>query len=774
MMAAKLEAKTKEHKDDVINLLILISIASVVGVYLIATTVLIAKDGVFYIERAQQFASDPIKIIKGHPPGYPFLILIAYRFVTLFSSSSSAQIWIYSAQSITLLCRLLALIPLYFIGRILVGSRRSFWAVLILVILPHSAKLGCEAVREWPYILFLSMGFLGFLIGANQPKWWIWGLVGLSAGLGYLIRPESAQLLVYGFIWLTLCMLWPKLSGVSKRQIFIGLALLFVGFAIPSVPYMKCTGKIIPPKVEYIIKSFSSNTFPDKADVPKVNAVISNYNVAEIVSPNVLKALVEFFKTVGENLMWFFMLPLVIGLYNSYRGKAKREEQFLITAFVLVNVTMVVLRYCCIQLAVSKRWSLPLITFTVFYIPVGLHVVGNWLESKFPMNKQKTDNLKEKNFSWFLVLLLIGVAICLPKLVRPIRIEKQGYREAATWLRGNTAPMDIVAVPDGRMAFYAERKELIYRSGYVPGSAASIVTKVTRQIESTCRSVDAPTAAMHIVIVTKRKKSGPIEHSGNESDAFLSDLAAYTSLKRLTAHWTAEDTRDYSIYSNNITLHGKTTYVTSKYGQAFNLTNSPGDYVECRNNASLNPASSITLSAWIYPVAASKGSIITKNGPYSIEFWDDCRIRVGIHTNSPSWTFVKSTSTLSLNRWHHVAMTYDGSCIRMYIDGEMDGTPKAKSGKMTITHANVFIGYGNPGFNHHFDGLIDEVMIFKEALLPDEIKALHEMVESQTIPTFKRSANSNTMLDYWKIEKVYSSLVNERDKQKAIEIYRIE
>lgn len=477
------------EKRDLLRIAVLLAIALIIGVYLIATTVLITKDGVFYIERAQKFSSDPVGIVKAHPPGYPFLIFIAHKLVDLFNSSSSAQSWIYSAQSVTLLCRLLALIPLYLIGRILVGSRKSFWAVLILVILPHSAKFSCEVVREWPYILFLSVGFLGLLIGANQPKWWIWGLIGLSAGLGYLIRPESAQLLVYGFIWLALCMFWPKVCGASRWKILIGLALLLVGFAIPAVPYMKSTGRIIPPKVQCIMESFSSNTWPDETDAPKTNAIKANYNVAGIVSPNVLKALGEIFKTIGENLMWFFMLPLVIGLCYSFRSNAKCEERFLMTAFILVNVTMMVLRYCYIRLTVSERWSLPLITFTIFYIPVGLHVIGNWLESKFPMNKQKTDISREKRGGWFLVLLLIGISICIPKLLRPVRIEKQGYRDAAEWLSKNTAATDIIAVPDKRIAFYAERKGLEYGE-QIPEQANYIVRIVKNEDEKLGLSKD--------------------------------------------------------------------------------------------------------------------------------------------------------------------------------------------------------------------------------------------------------------------------------------------
>jgi len=50
----------------------------------------------------------------------------------------------------------------------------------------------------------------------------------------------------------------------------------------------------------------------------------------------------------------------------------------------------------------------------------------------------------------------------MPKLLRPVRIEKQGYRDAAEWLSKNTAATDIIAVPDKRISFYAERKGLIY------------------------------------------------------------------------------------------------------------------------------------------------------------------------------------------------------------------------------------------------------------------------------------------------------------------------
>ncbi len=146
-----------------------------------------------------------------------------------------------------------------------------------------------------------------------------------------------------------------------------------------------------------------------------------------------------------------------------------------------------------------------MITFTVFYIPVGLHIVGNWLENKFPMNKQKTDISKEKWFSWFLVLLLIGISICIPKLLRPVRIEKQGYREAAKWLRENIAPADVIAVPDRRISFYAERKGLIYDKK-VPKRAKYVVKIVKNENEEL--KFGGAVEEEYSVWVDKRKKSG--------------------------------------------------------------------------------------------------------------------------------------------------------------------------------------------------------------------------------------------------------------------------
>ena len=503
-MVVNKDATQLIKKRDLVHVAVLLAIALGIGIYLITTTVLIAKDGVFYIERAQQLSKDPISVIKAHPPGYPFLIFVAHKFISLFSNGSSVQIWIYSAQGVTLLCRLLALIPLYLIGKLLVGGKNSFWAILILIFLPFPTRIVCDVVREWPYLLFLATGFFFLLWGAKSNKWWAFGFVGLNSGLGYLIRHESAQLVVYGLLWVAMSVLKPKLWDVSRWKALIALALLLIGFAIPAVPYMKYTGRIIPPKVNRIMKSFSFNTLPDKTGEPKVNTISSNYNTAEIAPGNVLKALGEILNTIGENLMWFFVPMLLIGFWYHFQRDAKYEERFLITAFVLVGVTMMVLRYCYFLQHISQRWSLPLITFTIFYIPAGLGIVGNWLDNRFPMNKQTNDVSKRKRSPWFLVLLLVGICICIPKLFRPVRIEKQGYRDTAKWLEENTNLNDIIADYDRRISFYAGRRGVRYKDERIPKSATYVVRSEKDKSEK--REFNSDGQERYSAWINKRKK----------------------------------------------------------------------------------------------------------------------------------------------------------------------------------------------------------------------------------------------------------------------------
>ena len=82
-----------------------------------------------------------------------------------------------------------------------------------------------------------------------------------------------------------------------------------------------------------------------------------------------------------------------------------------------------------------------------------------------------------------------------------------------------------------------------------------------------------------------------------------------------------------------------------------------------------------------------------------------------------------------VNRWSHVALTYDGATLRLYVDGG-EVSRRAITGTIRRTSSPLWIG-GNHPYGEYFSGVIDEVRIFNRALSPP---ALHDEM-SMPIPS---------------------------------------
>lgn len=442
-------------KQDFVHIIILITVALVIGVYIIATTVLISKDGIFYIKQTQNLSNDLINTIREHPPGYPFLIFLTHRFASLFGCGTSIQCWCYCAQGASLLCRLLAVIPLYFIGRILIGGRNSFWALLILIILPYPAVSGSDVVREWPYILFLAASMLFLILGSKSGKWWVFAITGFTAGLGHLIRPECAQTVIYGSVWLLINFFSPRPNINRLKSIYL-IAAIIIGFMIPTIPYFKITGVILPPKLKRLISN---------APYSQLNNIVQNGTEAYITSTvpiDAVKAGFKFSQRTSENMTYFFVLPLVIGFYAQYY----RTQKWLFTGWFFILILLAVYFVTAVLLYInygyiSRRHDMPFVVFAIFYVPAGLEVIANWIHKK---TSKGSGIVRENTRQWFFILIAIGFSLCIAKFIRivPLRGDKQGYRDTTEWLIKNTSPADIIAVPDRRITFYAERQDIEY------------------------------------------------------------------------------------------------------------------------------------------------------------------------------------------------------------------------------------------------------------------------------------------------------------------------
>ena len=78
------------------------------------------------------------------------------------------------------------------------------------------------------------------------------------------------------------------------------------------------------------------------------------------------------------------------------------------------------------------------------------------------------------------------------------------------------------------------------------------------------------------------------------------------------------------------------------------------------------------------------------------------------------------------NTWYHVAMTYDGTTFKLYVNGVLDGQ-HAASGPIAINTEPVRLGGGSDSgcIPYNLNGLLDEPAIYNRALSSSEIAAIY-------------------------------------------------
>lgn len=295
-------------------------------------------------------------------------------------------------------------------------------------------------------------------------------MAGLSAGIGNLFRPESVQLIIYGLIWLLVSM-YSKRSSFNKPQMLAALTLLCVGFALPVLPYLMVLGFKAPSMREGLIIAHDSN------ELDEMTTEKHDFSGTKNVITEIVKAFRELTSTLAENLMHFFVPAWLLGVYYHLRTKAEFHEKFFIIAFLFLNGVMLTWLYCKSGF-IARRHSLSLIALTIFYVPVGIQCIENWLDKKLPVRRRKTSDIKQSPLSWYLILLTAGIVVCLPKLTTPIRAEKKSYRKVAKWLTDNTHTDAVIAVPDDRISFYAGRKGVYYEKHEIPQEVQFVVKRV--------------------------------------------------------------------------------------------------------------------------------------------------------------------------------------------------------------------------------------------------------------------------------------------------------
>ena len=197
------------------------------------------------------------------------------------------------------------------------------------------------------------------------------------------------------------------------------------------------------------------------------------------------------------------------------------------------------------------------------------------------------------------------------------------------------------------------------------------------------------------------------------------------------------------------------------------------DYVDLGNSNSLDfeNQNQLTLSAWVNPtnlngqkaVITSMSTLTGSNGAsghsqYALKIENQKIYFIcgptayGFEPNGPT---VGSTS-LNLNEWQHITVTYDGSVLKFYLNGILDFQENIPNQVFPQSSGIFEIGrYGpmNNGSFHYFDGVIDDVSIWNTALSQSTIQ------QYMNCPPLGNEAG---LSGYWNFEEGNGSTVNDQ------------
>ena len=162
----------------------------------------------------------------------------------------------------------------------------------------------------------------------------------------------------------------------------------------------------------------------------------------------------------------------------------------------------------------------------------------------------------------------------------------------------------------------------------------------------------------------------------------------------------------------------------------------------------------ISVSIWLFPRsyfwpgdAGNPNSTIISRFQYTYSNPSGGAWGINFNQSSVSGSIVGSTggaggasaisnTQLALNTWHHIVMTYDGTNVKLYVNGSLLGFQSHTSAMNIAGNSGISIGESNQanGYWQHTDGKIDDIGIWNRALTECEIQDLyHAQLGSQAI-----------------------------------------
>jgi hypothetical protein len=138
---------------------------------------------------------------------------------------------------------------------------------------------------------------------------------------------------------------------------------------------------------------------------------------------------------------------------------------------------------------------------------------------------------------------------------------------------------------------------------------------------------------------------------------------------------------------------------------------------------------SFSVSAWIHPrETRGRWHAILEYDRDSLNgnrfgLWLDPEGRFHFRVGQNTW---HSSQDLAPHQWHHVTAVFDATArtMKLYVNALLEGTANSPTGFTIPCLATLVIGARGTADAEHFNGLIDDIHVFADALTAEEILLL--------------------------------------------------
>ena len=180
--------------------------------------------------------------------------------------------------------------------------------------------------------------------------------------------------------------------------------------------------------------------------------------------------------------------------------------------------------------------------------------------------------------------------------------------------------------------------------------------------------------------------------------------------------------------------------------------NGTTDWVAIPNSGGVTLNNAFTLEAWVKAEHQQTAKIIEKGDwdGFSIgqDLWNGWMASIAMN-DLTAHTIHWGNGQPILNKWYHIAATYDGISLKLYVDGILQSTAVA-TGTMNYTHRTISIGSAN-GNQKFFQGSIDDVAFWSKSL------TVNEIIQGENLGL---NGSENGLIAYWQFNEGSGTIIH--------------